>query len=127
MMFVVRNNSVLKNCLQHIGSLPGNKVWDVKIEEHKSTRSQQQNKLYWSWIKIIGDHVGQDKDDMHATFSIRLLGPELFVVDGKQYVRAKSTTKLTTKEFTEYLDAINATAMTLGLALPAPSHFGMEI
>ena len=78
-------------------------------------------------MTILGDETGLTKDDMHATFSIRLLGPEVFDVDGKQYVRAKSTTKLTTKEFSAYLDLISATAMAMGVTLPSPMDRGMEI
>lgn len=126
MMFVTSTPEAFKNCLAHIQGLPNSKTWDIKIDEHKSTRSAQQNRLYWKWISIIGDHVGMDREEMHRTFAIRLLEPELFVVDGKQYVGAKSTTKLSTKEFTEYLDKINAAAMNLGLTLPTPKHFGYD-
>lgn len=126
-LFVIKKNTPAKaNCLSHIVHLPDTKAWDVKIEEHKSSRSIQQNKMYWSWLKIIGDEVGMDKDEMHRMFAIRLLGPELFYVDGKPYEGAKSTTKLSTKEFGEYLDQIHATAMGMGLTLPTPEYFGME-
>lgn len=126
MMFVIRNSTILRNCLGHLSVLPTNKIWDVKIEEHKASRSTQQNRLYWEWMTILGDETGLSKEDMHATFSIRLLGPEVFFVDGKQYVRARSTTSLTTKEFSEYLDQISATAMAMEIRLPRPADRGME-
>lgn len=127
MIFVLRPNTPIKGyLLTEIANLDPRKSWDVSIEEHKSTRSQNQNRIYWKWISIIGNHVGQPREDMHRTFAIRFLEPELFVVDGKQYVGAKSTTGLTTKEFTEYLDKINATALALGLQLPTPEYFGYD-
>lgn len=127
MLFVIRNPEIQNNCIAMLKTLEPYKAWDVTIGEHKTKRSGQQNRLYWSWMNIIGKDSGLSKDDMHATFSIRLLGPELFVVDGKQYIRAKSTTSLSTKEFTDYLDKIHATAMNLDIRLPMPEFFGLEL
>lgn len=124
-MYVLRTPEIKERCLQEIKSLPLG--YEVDIREHKSTRSTQQNRLYWKIITIIGDHCGLDREDMHRTFAIRLLEPDLFVVDGKQYVGAKSTTKLSTKEFTEYLDKIYATGAVMGLKLPTPGEMGLEI
>lgn len=126
MMFVTRTPEAYKNCLQHISNLPTHKIFDVSIDEHKSTRSVQQNRFYWAIIKIMADHVGMGKEDMHRTFAIRLLEPDLFVVDGKQYVGAKSTTKLTTKEFTDYLNGIQAVALQMNVILPTPKTFGYD-
>lgn len=122
--FILRNETIKANCLDTIRGL--NDTWMVEIKPYKSKRSIQANNLYWSWMNIIGKEVGQHKDDMHRTFSIRLLEPELFVVDGKQYVGAKSTTKLNVAEFSEYLNQIEAVAMNMGIRLPSPDYFGLE-
>lgn len=124
--FIIRNKRVLENCLAWVSKLDQHKVWNVDISEFKSKRSIAQNKLYWSWMGILGKEIGATKDDMHREFSIRFLGPELFVVDGKQYVGAKSTTKLNVEEFTEFLTKVNATALTLGITLPTPEYHGVD-
>lgn len=127
MIFIIKNIEVKQNLIREVMEIYPNGLTEAVIREHKSKRSLQQNALYWKWLSIIGNHIGSDKDEMHRTFAIRFLGPELFVVDGKQYVGAKSTTKLSTKEFSEYMDMIHATAMELGLTLPQPNYFGLEV
>lgn len=125
-VFITRDEKVRERCIEHIRNLREANVWDITIRKHRLTRSKQQNSLYWMWLKIIGDHVGSPKEDIHREFAIRLLGPETFEVDGKQYSGAKSTTKLSIEEFSEYLEKILATAMSLGLTLPTPNYYGMD-
>lgn len=122
--FILRSETIKANCLNTIRGF--NDVWVVEIKPYKSKRSRDQNSMYWAWMNIIGREIGQHKDDMHRTFSIRLLEPELFVVDGRQYVGAKSTTKLSVAEFSEYLQKIEAVAMEMGIRLPTPDYFGLE-
>lgn len=126
-MYVVKNETVKQNVIREVMDIYPNGLTQVIIREHKSTRSVQQNSLYWKWMSILSNWSGErSKDDMHREFSIRLLGPELFVVDGKQYVGARSTTSLSTKEFSDYLDNIMATAIQLGVELPTPIYMGLE-
>lgn len=126
-MYVISSEEIKANALRELQSVRADGKTEVIIRDHKSSRSIQQNSLYWKWMSILANWSGErTKDDMHREFSIRLLGPELFVVDGKQYVTARSTTSLGTKDFSQYLDQIMATAMQLGVALPTPRDMGLE-
>lgn len=124
-IFLIKEPSVKTNCMKLIVDAECDGKTEVIIRKKKSTRSVQQNALYWKWMTVLAEHIGEKtKDDMHNEFSTRLLGPELLVVDGKQYIRIKSTTELSVSEFTDYLEKISAAAMALEVSLPSPEYYG---
>lgn len=125
-LFILRNPEVKANLLREIGGLSADGKHEVEIRDHKTTRSIQQNKRYWAIIKIVADFMGQDKEETHDMFRIRFLGPRFFQVDGVQYAGAKSTATLSTKEFCDYCDMVEATATNMGLVLPTLKYYGME-
>jgi len=79
----------------------------VKIEKWKKDRTLDQNSLYWKYLTIIAEEIGEDSvDNLHEIFKRRFLPPQFVKVMGKEYKIPGSTTKLSTKEFTDYLDKI---------------------
>lgn len=104
----------------YVEKLP-DKPFIVTIEKKKEVRSIPQNKLYWSWIKCISNETGNDNKDLHEYFSERFLRRETAVIFGVMVERAISTTKLSTVEFTAYLEKIEQFASSeLGIILPHP-------
>lgn len=91
----------------------------MTIEKDHPTRSGQENKFYWGVIlKIIGDELGYTPEECHAIFGERFLSYEK---NGRQFV--KTTTKLKTVEFEEYLEKIRRfAAMDLNIYLPVPNE-----
>ena len=84
---------------------------DIIIRKHKSKRSLEQNSYYWSvCIGILSDAFGYEADEMHMV----LRGKFLRIHDDKHpdFVIAKSTTKLDTVEFVEYIEKIQRWAAT---------------
>ena len=72
----------------------------------------------------MADYSGEPDDHMHKRMAVRFLGVEEYEIEGVKIVEPKSTAKLKTKEFTDYLTLIELTAHTLGISLPHPDDYG---
>lgn len=70
-------------------------------------RTDQQNKLYWTYIHIISDTTGEDPDRVHRTFK-------------EKYLNKESTSTISPKRFVWYLDKIKAEMAEFGIVLPDP-------
>lgn len=93
----------------------------------KITRSDKQNRLYFGlWLKDISQHTGYEVDEIHAMFKVKFLPqiigqPEMREVMGALYELEYSTTKLDTKQFSDYLNRIERfTNIEIGIQLPHP-------
>ena len=91
---------------------------EVIIQKPKKARTKPQNALYWKWMEFIGNELGYDKDSMHATFKAMFLTDK----SGKIPI-VLSTTKLTTKRFSDYMAAIERKMNEIGITLPSPEYF----
>lgn len=124
MYFVIRDNDTKKGCIDHIQSLDG--VYRVTIEPYKKNRSNAQSRLYWMWLGIIGDDTGNSPENLHEILKLKFLGTEKINSLGYSIEIPKSTTKLTTQEFTDYLDKIEALALSIDIRLPHPQDLYYE-
>jgi hypothetical protein len=90
------------------------------VAVHDLNRTNRQNSLYWGvYIPTCADHFGYFPDEMHEEWKLMFLG-----VDSKLTPGAKvggSTTKLTTKQFKDYLEKIIIWATQQGIQLPMES------
>jgi hypothetical protein len=98
----------------------------INVKQPKKKRSLDQNALYWSWINILAPHAGYSAEDLHDVLKVKFLGTKEITFRGEPILIAKSTTGLTTKEFTEYLDKVYALGGVLGVSLPSPNYWGYE-
>lgn len=125
----------------------------VTIAPECRKRSVAQNSLYWKWLSVIERKTGNDKDQLHFEFKKKFL-INILKRDDKEYaemclalsvlkqteseqfeaiangvIRETSTTRMDTKQFTEYLQQIEAYALAkLGISLPVPDDlkFALE-
>lgn len=86
----------------------------VTITEHKSKRSGEQNKRYWSILNEIAEqaYVGGQRfsaDAWHEHFKRKLIGAEDLPGGGQIGI---STTSLGVAEFAEYMTKVEAYAAT---------------
>ena len=100
------------------------KQWEVTVKRHRKRRSPKQNRMYWNWCEEVAGHVseytGYDKDEIHEFFKQNFLPGRRIEIEGMEAVRF-TTTKLNTKEMSEYCDRLYRWASEeLGLALPLP-------
>tara|TARA_R110000737_G_scaffold201430_1_gene220806 strand:- start:1638 stop:2060 length:423 start_codon:yes stop_codon:yes gene_type:complete len=110
---------------------------EVVIRPYKKNRSFEQNRLYWKWIGIIADEIGDTQIAMHEIFKRKFLVPILAIEapfynllmvvanggtedDRKELSRLISTSRLPIREFSLYLDQIDKHAASLSIALPQP-------
>jgi hypothetical protein len=90
--------------------------YSVNIKPRRKIRSLSQNALYWVWLDIISGDLGYDSEELHATFR------SMFLTDKtKKVPLIRSTTALSTSEFTIYLDKIERFCnQELNIFLPHP-------
>lgn len=123
MKFVVRNDKILQNAINYLYSmeLSEDKPMELIIKDHKKLRTEEQNALYWSWLRIISRETGDSTKGLHAFYGDEFLPKEENVVMGKKVEEIKSTTELGVKAFTEYLKNVERHAGSfLGIMLPHP-------
>ena len=112
--------------ITHLKSLNPEKKWTVEVKEYRRDRSAAQNRLYWSWVKIIGDTLGYDKYDMHVTLALEFLNTKQSIhpITKEMVTVPTSTTTLDTKEFTDYLERIDRWAAEYrNIQLPHPDDY----
>jgi hypothetical protein len=103
----------------------------VSVQEVKKTRSSQQNRYYWGClIKLITDEFRDagnmvNGDDVHDFLKAEVgkLSQVLVTVEGEVFRGPGSTAKLTTTEFSNYIEAVRAWAADrLDLKIPSPNE-----
>ena len=99
----------------------------IKLEwKAGSTRSMNQNDLYWMWLGEISQQTsersGKDfkKDDLHEWLRAEYLGYESKYVGNKHIRLLKSTTQLTKGEMYFYMQQVDAFAHQHGFKLTIP-------
>lgn len=93
------------------------KDWEYIIKERKNTRSDKQNRYYRWLIDLVSKETGIDKDEIHEKMRMKFL--YIPPKNEKQLPYCKSTSKLTTADFTEYIENMrNFFAELLWMNLP---------
>ena len=126
-------------------ALEENKPLRVVIDQKQEDRSTAQNRLYWMWLGQIEKKNGTHKDQLHFEFKKKFLvfiyrrddqefaetckaiamlkqnECEEYRVIAEQVIRLCSTTKLSVKQMTEYLNCVHDFTVTkLGIHLTVP-------
>jgi hypothetical protein len=103
----------LENFLEKIKSLDLTKRWRVNVTEEKAVRSLEQNERLWSLYGSIANYIGEDPSTVHELLGYKFLRYQTEIA-GNPVELVKSTTKLTTKEMTEYQENCERWAASLG-------------
>jgi len=90
-----------------LGSLEGQQV-EVVVRKAVSKRTIDQNALLWKYYELIADETGDDVDSIHEFLKRKLLPPQFIKTKWGEAKIPASTTTLSTIEFSQYLDRINA-------------------
>ena len=112
----------LKTYNLYLKTFEGREV-DVIIRKHVKLRTINQNKLYWLYLKLIEDETGNDSQEIHEYFKRIFLPPRFISVFNREIKIPASTTKLDTKEFTDYIAKIEK--MT-GIKCPNPEEINLD-
>ena len=90
---------------------------EVTVRKWRRHRSLEQNRYYWGVIiDMLGNHFGYEPDEMHEALKFEFLRK----TDGPLET-VRSTTSLTTKEFSDYCEDIKRwAAINYQVNIPDP-------
>ena len=111
----------VENVRHQIGELDLTKAWEVEVKPFAFNRSTQQNKKYWSLIGELGSFLGYDEQEMHELMKYKFLSYKQEML-GDEMTVVPSTSKLTIKEFVEYLEKVERFAVSLGFTLDVSQY-----
>lgn len=94
--------------------------WEYAIQKRKKKRSNQQNRYYRWLLQIVEKETGVPKEETHEKMKMKFL---YVAWDGKSLPYCKSTSKLKTDEFVEYIDKVVAFMSEFGIVLPTPEEY----
>lgn len=109
--------------VQAVKELEGKK-FELELREMKSQRSDRQNRYYWKIIiPIFGDYFGMDKEETHEALKFEHLKQVIRDKKGVPHITVKSTAKLSTSEFEDYMSKLRRWgASEFGLNIPEPGE-----
>lgn len=122
---ILRGDTQKDYAIAEIGKMQPDpeRLVEVIFQEHKTSRSLEQNRLYWEWMTVIGDDMGFTKDGMHEFMMRQHLQPILTETpDG--IVETYTTKGLGVKAMTIYLGKIDIMAGMQNIRLPHPDDLG---
>jgi len=114
--YKITSEETLENARKQIGELDLSKQWEVEVKPFQFNRSVEQNKRYWKLIEELGNFLGYDVGEMHGLMKYKFLSYKQEML-GDELVVIPSTSKLTIKEFVNYLSRVEIFAGTLGFQL----------
>ena len=123
--FIIADEEGRQKALNEIAHLDlDDKKWEITVKRHRKRRSLNQNRMYWAWVTevadAVSDYTGYERDEIHEFFKQNFLPGRTIEIAGME-AEHRTTTKLDTKEMSEYCDRIHRWASTeLGHTLPLP-------
>lgn len=120
--FIIRNEQIRQNVIDCISKLPIDTPIQVDIKDYKKNRTIDQNALYHEWVGVFCELTGYTHDEQHEVFKAMFLPVITRTVRGVELKELTSTTKLTTKQFSDYMKEIEALAVEYGIQLPYPQE-----
>lgn len=122
---VIKGKLVLANREQFTAEMKqfeGKNIY-VVLDEEKPTRSNNQNRYYWSVVVgTLSNELGYTVEEMHEVLKYKFLPKKEIDIKGEHYTIG-TTTKLKTDEFEKYLEEIRRFALIdLGITIPLPNE-----
>ena len=115
MKFILRTPELRRRAMEAIRAIPLNEVWECDLRPWKSTRSQEQNALYWVRLTEISEQLFPDgktygPEVYHEYLKGRFLGKIQIPLgdDESDVFVSESTTKLKVSDFADYLTQVEA-------------------
>lgn len=81
---------------------------EVLLRPYKRDRSLEQNARYWGILNNAAVQLGVESNSLHQEAKYTFLGYREMEVNGHPIVILNSTTRLNTKQMTDYTDQVEA-------------------
>lgn len=106
--------------LDFINKHPG-KYFELTVQRKRSVK---QNRVYWMYVNELSKHTGFTSNEMHEVLKFKFLKAEKYDVEtGEVFEYIRSTTDLSTKEFTDFIEQIRVWSIdNLNVHLPLPNE-----
>jgi hypothetical protein len=78
------------------------------VEIKPSTRTSEQNRLYWAELQTLSEKCGHTPEMWHSFFKKHFLRSEAIEMAGEVVIMSPSTTKLSKQEFCDYIEQVFA-------------------
>jgi hypothetical protein len=122
--FILRDEARRQNAIEFIRQMNiAHKPFSVEIKEYRKNRSNSQNRLLWSWYRILSKDTGHTEKELHEEFKVRFLGVEERIVYDQRLIMPKSSADLKVEEFTRFLEGVEMVAERMGIKLPIPDDY----
>lgn len=100
----------LDRAAQVVSGLNPDKRWVVRINAWRAKRSPEQNNLLWAIYNEIAKETGNDPAMIHEAMKAKFLPPHMVPLGDSEVPINGSSAKLDTKEFSEFVTAVQAFA-----------------
>ena len=126
MRLLIKNNVDRERFIDFIKQVKIDKPYVASFSAHRKKRSLNQNRLLFMWLNCIKDDTGNSTDSLYQYFCDRYLPWNGEIVFGKEVHAKGGSSKLNTKQFTDFLDCIHQEMSEFGIYLPYPDDVGYE-
>lgn len=126
---IINNEGDKEKAQRKIKALSIDKPWTMEIRPYKKNRTLAQNSLLWLWMEFIAKELGYDNpEDVYEELGDKFLPVvEYRGFDGTMKQKRIGSSKLKTKEFTEFLEKIDRFCVNFfGIILPVPEDIYYE-
>jgi hypothetical protein len=91
---------------------------EIRLAKRRKARSSPQNRFYWGvLIRMMSEHTGHLPDEVHEGFKHHFLVDRI----DTGLPRVRSTSSLTTEEFSRYVDDCVQLSAEMGVIVPDPA------
>lgn len=125
--FIIRSALQKKYACEAINNLledASNPLWMVRIIKYAKNRTLEQNRLVHKLFSIIAEDTGNTPEFIKIFLKERLLSPVIVegTINGEVIPKYSlpETSRMTTKELSEFVEKIYAWAHELDIPLPHP-------
>ena len=120
MKLILRTPELRHRAMEAIRAIPLNEVWECDLRPWKSTRSLEANARYWAILTEISEQLRPEgkqysPETWHEYMKARFIGKDVVIVDGEPFLVAKTSTKLKTAEFGDYMTQVEAWGVEHGV------------
>ena len=125
MKIIMRTPHLRAQAIRAIQTIPANEIYEVDLKPWKATRSSEQNRRYWSLLTEISEQlvfeggVHYSPETLHEFFKAKFIGKDVVIIDGDIALVAKTSTTLSTVEFSDYTTQVEAWGSEHGVQFTA--------